>query len=549
MNCAPVKLIMGRGIRSVLWVGLSLLCACSLTTLSTDGGGSRGGNPVVLGTIIGEGGAAARSVRVSLIAHEYNPITDDPVPISSIDTTDTLGSFRITAPDSGYFNIEAVALSGGARLLIKDISAQKDSIRVVPAGTLSRPGAVTVAIPAESDPASGYIYVPGTTIAASLSGASETVTLGSVPAGVLPVMVYAQRNSAIRKVIRYEVPVLSGDTTLVKNPRWSHCRRIGLNTTAQGASVATDVHRFPVLIRLRKDNFSFNQAQPGGRDLRFTTLSAIELPYEIERWDSVAMTAEVWVLVDTVHGNDDSQSIFMYWGNPDAAAASSGAAVFDTASGHAGVWHSDTTCADATAHHRNGSYVNTVATAGIIGSAQRFDGNGFIKIPGLLGTPASITLSAWAQITAVETTGGEVISVGDAALIRMDDAWNNKGTHGAYFVNPSGGLDSTHCFARTGLFYKMTGWHHLAYSVDPVEGIQSLYIDGSIISVTWNTAPILYKGIGADTYIGKHGNGRTDFDFTGTVDEVRVDKTVRTADWVKLCFMNQRSDDRLVVFK
>jgi hypothetical protein len=525
------------------------LCACSLTTLSTDGGGSRGGNPVVLGTIIGEGGAAARSVRVSLIAHEYNPITDGPIPVASMDTTDTLGSFRITAPDSGHFTIEAVALSGGARLLIRDIVAQKDSIRVVPVGTLSRPGAVTVAIPAESDPASGYIYVPGTTIAASLSGASETVTLGSVPAGVLPVMVYAQRNSAIRKVIRYEVSVLSGDTTLVKNPRWSHCRRIGLNTTAKGASVATDVHRFPVLIRLREDNFSFSQAQHGGRDLRFTTLSAIELPYEIERWDSVAMAAEVWVRLDTVHGTDDSQSIFMYGGNPDAAAASNGAAVFDTAGGHAGVWHCDKTCADATAHHRTGAGSETTDTMGLIGYAKRFNGNSFIKIPGLLGTPASMTLSAWAEITGVEFTGGEVISVGDAALIRMDDSWNNKGTHGAYFVNPSGGMDSTHCFARTGLFYTMTGWHHLAYTVDPANGVQSFSIDGSIISVTWNTAPILYKGIGADTYIGKHGNSRTDFDFTGTIDEVRVDKTVRTADWVKLCYMNQRSDDRLVVFK
>ena len=35
----------------------------------------------------------------------------------------------------------------------------------------------------------------------------------------------------------------------------------------------------------------------------------------------------------------------------------------------------------------------------------------------------------------------------------------------------------------------------------------------------------------------------------GIMDEIRIEGTPRTAAWIRLCYMNQRNDDRLVVFK
>jgi len=37
--------------------------------------------------------------------------------------------------------------------------------------------------------------------------------------------------------------------------------------------------------------------------------------------------------------------------------------------------------------------------------------------------------------------------------------------------------------------------------------------------------------------------------FYGSLDEFRIDKTVRNANWIKLCYMNQREDDKLIRFK
>ena len=37
--------------------------------------------------------------------------------------------------------------------------------------------------------------------------------------------------------------------------------------------------------------------------------------------------------------------------------------------------------------------------------------------------------------------------------------------------------------------------------------------------------------------------------FKGSIDEVRILNAAQSPDWVRLCYMNQRAEDRLVVFK
>jgi hypothetical protein len=37
--------------------------------------------------------------------------------------------------------------------------------------------------------------------------------------------------------------------------------------------------------------------------------------------------------------------------------------------------------------------------------------------------------------------------------------------------------------------------------------------------------------------------------FNGRIDEVRVSSLALTADWIKLCYMNQKENDFLVVFE
>jgi hypothetical protein len=56
-----------------------------------------------------------------------------------------------------------------------------------------------------------------------------------------------------------------------------------------------------------------------------------------------------------------------------------------------------------------------------------------------------------------------------------------------------------------------------------------------------------------DVCIGRlpviNNQGQTWRYFTGAIEEVRISSFAQGADWVKLCYMNQRPDDKLVIFK
>jgi hypothetical protein len=540
-------MISGIG-KTLLCIALACLIHCGNLAPLAGGGVSETTNGFALGIIFNQDGSPAANSRVMLVPQHHDPVIDSAIPLSMTDTTDAQGRYQLKSRIDGLYNIQGINDQSGDRLLISAISIRKNDTTIT-GGTFHKPGAIKIILPDYFDRHYGYLYLQGTTFPARIE--KDYAIIDSVPAGTIPSLNYG--NTAYpqhNRTIKTHIAVSSRDTTVIADyAAWQFSKRLQLNTTVSGADVSGDVFNIPVLVRLTAGNFAFGQAKESGEDLRFAKADSAPLPYEIERWDPVTELAEAWVTIDTVHGNDSTQSIIMFWGNTQAQAGSNGMMVFDTAHSAAGVWHLNKTCNDATFNSRHGSPSGTTDTVGVIGYCQRFNGTAFVKIPGLLGTQPMLTLSAWVLLDTVRLTGAEVVSIGDAALIRMDDSWNGKGTLGSYCVNPAGGVDSTHCFAKSGLFLKKTGWRHVSYSIDPVKGIERFYIDGSLCSSTESVVPIVYNEIGSDTYLGRHGNGKMDFNFSGCIDEVRVCRTVRSADWIKLSYMNQRPDDRLVVFK
>jgi hypothetical protein len=391
------------------------------------------------------------------------------------------------------------------------------------------------------------VFVPGTMIYRFLQGSGRSVTMDSVPAGTLPALYYGANNSAARTIVRYDIQVPSSGAVVVANPAWKYSKKLYFNTTASGAQVSGNVTGFPALIRLTNVNFNFAQARADGGDVRFSTVDTAFMQYEIERWDAAREEAEVWVKVDTVYGNDSLHSIAMYWGNDSAKNASSGSAVFDT--GFLAVWHLNNGCGDATANGRAGTNYGATDTEGIIGNSKKFNGADSLRISGLLGSPASVSLSAWAQLDVSHTYGGaEILSLGDAVAIRMDDYRAAYGTMGTVHVSTAVGDTIFNDIMSGGIDLANTGWHYVALTVDDANALQTLYIDGAQIKQVNNNAAINYSGVGSNTLIGKHGNGKNNYNFFGRIDEVRVNKTVVSADWIKLCYMNQKPENLLIKF-
>ncbi|MBN1130212.1 MAG: hypothetical protein JXA71_14565, partial [Chitinispirillaceae bacterium] len=260
-----------------------LLARCSIVSLT---GGSDNPDFKVAGVITEENGNPAPNTQIMLLPCSFNPVTDS-VPVAAmVDTTDGNGRYEFTVTLKGIYNIQAVHLFKRTRLFLSGISVASDTTRIAGAA-LSVPGAVKVMLPSGINSLTGYVYFPGTPFLAFLNNHTDFVALDSVPAGTIPAVYYSSTNIPSCSVIRYDVPVIPGDTTVVYNPSWQYARRIFLNTTAGGADVSGDVYNFPVLVRLTAGNFTFSQAQAGGADIRFTKPDNTFIPYEIERWDPV----------------------------------------------------------------------------------------------------------------------------------------------------------------------------------------------------------------------------------------------------------------------
>ena len=88
---------------------------------------------------------------------------------------------------------------------------------------------------------------------------------------------------------------------------------------------------------------------------------------------------------------------------------------------------------------------------------------------------------------------------------------------------------------------------------------QLLYCNGVLVDSTPNSYPNnnFSRDMSNDLSIGKFLPAvdmqgvvdSSDGFFKGSIDEVRILNAAQSPDWVRLCYMNQRAEDRLVVFK
>lgn len=554
---------MNSGIRPVaLVMNLLFLAVLSCTTpvQLTEGNSSE----TVIGRVVKSDGSPACSTIVVLYPADHDPeasLSDVKIPA---DTTDSDGNYRIAAPDSTEdYSIVATDPQSGDRALLTGITVNGETTSA-PDAVLSLPGAIRVAIPESS--VGGYAYIPGTGISANVNS-SGMITLDKVPAGTIPAVKYVSGTSS--EVLISGIEVISGDTAIIPYPQWRYSIRAYLNTTVSGAGITGDLTDFPILIRLTENMFDFSQAQTHGEDLRFSDANGNHLTHEIELWDAVKNIAAIWVRIPVVFGNDDSQYIVMHWGTSGSKVSSfsNSAAVFDTLAGFQGVWHlsgsGNDTAFDATANRFHGTPFNmnlSSAVEGATGYSRYFNGkSSYITIPGSasgnldIAQNSDYSMSLWAYADTIDTLWHALAGKGhEQYYLKLKCYANGKGTW--EFVE----------------YQDKQGWAFTEDSIPPSPGAkewvyltgvrsgteQYLYINGVMVN---DSTPLMagdYPRISTDDFtIGKHarqvtipGNEGWCY-FRGKIDEVRVMSTAVKADWIRLCYMNQKAEDKLVEFR
>ncbi len=552
------------GVASLIQIVLQIFCS-QQTSVSSQGGG--GSEVEIVGQVVFPGNVPAPFTQVKLIPENYNPALMGNVADSLIDTSDATGQYTFKNIQPGRYNIQALQLENRTRMLVFGIEVTSDDDTIfVPSDSLLTPGSVKLIPGIET--AKGYVIIPGTDIARLIDGKESEILLDSVPAGKIPEIRFVTGSDSTA-ITKKDVLVKPSDTTIISNFSWNNKRSIYLNTTVSGAGVYSEVYDFPVLIRLTENNFDFSQAAENGEDIRFTSCNGTPLPHEIEKWDVAAGYAAVWVKIDTIYGNDSTQSIIMYWGNPDAQDYSNSKLVFDTASGFQGVWHlgdeQNDFIRDATFNRYDGSSPDTAQPLigkGVIGNCRTFNGiSDFITMNNTAESKINFpqdgyySLSAWVSLDTIGIKSRCVLSKGyeqyylrssifSADVIITTPLWE--------FVEFDG---DEKVWEVTNIPVTEKQW---AYLVGVRKGTQQyLYCNGEMVDSTidmWFNESAVRKSSN-DLNIGRFAEPiQIPFDqgfgyFKGSIDEVRIISTDVSPEWIRLSYMNQKSEDKLVVFK
>ncbi|MEI7899092.1 MAG: DUF2341 domain-containing protein [bacterium] len=324
---------------------------------------------------------------------------------------------------------------------------------------------------------------------------------------------------------------------------WQHSGAMYILTTPEGGNLPATAseENFPLLVRLNKDWFDFKQAKPGGDDLRFAGADGKPLAYQIEEWDAAKGSASIWVRIPVIKGNA-RQEIKMYWGKTDAAAESKGPAVFNESNGYVCVLHMGDPANPVKEEVGTLTPKNVGATAcpAPVGNGLRFDGKS--------GIECGANPEKFPAGSNPHSTEAWIRPLGGNHRIIM---WG----YGSQPLGPVQLLYSqppfrfwTDCWASeasvTGTnTFSMGQWYHVVHTYQKGEG--RIYVNGVLCGATAGGTP-MNIATNQPMWIGVEYGRYFLGCFKGDMDEVRVSKVTRSADWVKMEYENQKPMQTLV---
>jgi hypothetical protein len=319
-------------------------------------------------------------------------------------------------------------------------------------------------------------------------------------------------------------------------PNWKNSGSIWILTTPEGADLpqSAAVEQFPLLVQLHQDFFDFRQAKPQGEDIRFSSSSGEPLAYQIEDWDAKRGVANIWVRIPKISGAS-RQELKLHWGKEDATSESSGKAVFGPSNDYLSVCHMNEAAIDEVGTLTLRDSGSTAAN-GIIASARHFSGDkglsggdnitSYPQVASQHSTEAwfrperpNTTLIAWGN---EERQGKVVMQFRSPPHIRMDCYFSDANVHSESQL-------------------ALGEWTHVVHTYQAGEA--KLYINGVLDGASKKQGSPLKIKSPAKLWIG---GWYDNYDFLGDLDEVRISKIARSADWIKLQYENQKPNQTLV---
>ena len=307
------------------------------------------------------------------------------------------------------------------------------------------------------------------------------------------------------------------------NSSWSYRKQITIDYTKVSATQTN----FAVLVNLASDTDLQSNALANADDLVFTAADGVtQLDYEISSYSAANGQLVAWVRIPSLSASANTV-VYLYYGNAAATNQQNVTGVYDSST--VAVYHLNESAGpyvDVTTHQNN-STTGTAPTkvAGQVGSGEGFDGStNDIGIPdaAVLDVTNNATISAWFKLNA--TGQADILEKGgnNGYVLWLDGnkiAFGSQNTAVAAFAYTSTTFS-------TGVWYKIDGVNNA--------GTKSVYVDGVLDGTSSSSNSF------SNTGVLKIGNGLDGF-FNGTIDEVNIDNTARSASWIATEYNNQKT--------
>jgi len=312
------------------------------------------------------------------------------------------------------------------------------------------------------------------------------------------------------------------------NASWNYRRNIVFNNSGHAAQA-----NFPVLVKQTSADTAFwNHVKSDGSDIRFIDANnSTQLYFEIEKWNYAGKEFVAWVKVPQIDASA-TDNINLYYGNSSATVSTykSATNVWDT--NFVLVQHLEETSGtifDSTSSANNGT--NNGATLGAVGQA-----NGAASFVAASAQSISIPAkAAWDNLNSFTVEAWVKTSdSGSFKVVLNKDYDFGLSIEGQHIYFGAKWTDDGGVWAQSTDTVTPNVWHHVAatysYSSSPNQPV--LYVDGSAVAIRLVDAPEGSKHNSANA--GVISSSNASLAFGGVIDEVRVSKNIRTADWLWL---------------
>ena len=308
-------------------------------------------------------------------------------------------------------------------------------------------------------------------------------------------------------------------------------------------SGGSDLYDFPVLISITSspDRDALRTVINGGHvedsngwDIIFTDDEYNRLEHQVESYTATNGNLIAWVRVPVLSASTNTVIRILY-GNPQVVADPSTSSTWGAV--YTGVWHLDD-LNDGTSNGNDGTNNGSSPVSGFIGNGRSFNGTSRIDVPrdATLEPASSITVSFWMRRNGAQNTWAKPLWYG-----RNDvSPW---GPYGFEFNNSDDNEINFHVtngsVTRNGLSGNIISdntWYLVTGTYDGTN--VNLYINNSFIDSDPLTGDIGQYGSYGLAIGDKAESGQG---FTGIIDEVRIETTARSQDWIFTEYNNQSS--------